>query len=275
MSSQPLDSRHGATLLGPTVIYQIWVGGAPPTWVEHCVTRTREWAESRGYEYRLFGDEMYDLVPREFQENVGNRICPITDYARLKIAKAFLGEGYGRTVWIDADLLIFNKQFDVPSDAEFAFCREVWLQGRKRVKRHQFYILEKVANSITVFTPRTQFLDFYIEACSTLAERAKGKADNLVVGTTFLERFHRAYPFRLIHNVGILSPYLIRELYYGKSNGVRAYMQRIGNPIYAANLTGSAKGETFLGLRIDDKVFAHVMETLEMTGGEVLNRWVP
>jgi len=50
----------------------------------------------------------------------------VGDLARLELAKKFLAEGYDRTIWIDADVIVFGSEnFNVDIREDFAFCRNI------------------------------------------------------------------------------------------------------------------------------------------------------
>lgn len=70
----------------------------------------REWAKSNHYDYRFYDDSLFDYAPDWFRKKADHHPCPVTDLARLVVARQLLTEGYDRTVWMDADMLIFDPK---------------------------------------------------------------------------------------------------------------------------------------------------------------------
>ena len=110
-----------------------------------------QWAEQRGYEYRFFDDGFFDRVPAWFKERVRQLILPMSDLARLLVARELLDAGFDRVIWVDADVLIFDlERFDVDVTANCAFCRELWLG---EVADGTMQIYPRVNNAVAHYCP--------------------------------------------------------------------------------------------------------------------------
>ncbi len=253
-----------------------------------------KWANSKGFEYLFIDDRMFDYVPEWYKKQVQQKILPVSDLARLEIAKELLTKGYDRTIWVDADLILFDPdKFDIAVQEQFAFMKEIWVEKN----RFGFVDFEqRVCNAITVFTADNSFLDFYIYACNTIAkspqhwiyrfnsgnklsvrwERLKMKlskpSTNIssdIVGTEFLTALYKALSFPLIENIGLFSPVLMKEIANNKHNYIKKYIRLFGNPIYGANLCGSASGKDY-----PEDVVNRVFEKLLATKGDVVNQYL-
>ena len=201
----------------------------------------RDWASRKGYDYRFYDDELFDRLPEWFKARVEHQILPMSDLARLVIAGELLEERYERTIWVDADILVFDAEgFSVDVQHNCAFCREIWAGP---ADDGTLQLSTRVNNSVSVFTRESTLLDFYIEACQLLARHKSGPIDRLDLGTTFLGRLHTIAYFPLLTNVGMLSPWLIREIATERDDLVKLYMQASIFPVYATNLCASLVGE--------------------------------
>ena len=96
------------------IVYQSYRTQNVPGWIQQCLRIVPIWARAQGYEYRFFDEALFDRLPAWFRKRVSHRILPMSDLARLLLARELLDEGFDRVVWVDADVLIFDiKQFSV------------------------------------------------------------------------------------------------------------------------------------------------------------------
>jgi len=91
-----------------TVVYQSYRTRDVAPWLATCQASVRDWAARAGHDYRHYGDELFDRVPDWYRAKAGSLVLPVSDLARLVLARELLAEGYDRTVWVDADLLVFD-----------------------------------------------------------------------------------------------------------------------------------------------------------------------
>lgn len=252
-----------------TIVYQSYRTTDVPPWIESCMRTVRSWAAARSHEYRFIDDRLFEYAPAWYREKAGRQICPITDLARLMVARELLAEGYDNAVWVDADMLVFAPEnLHVNIDKDFAFCHEIWIQpdaAGRPICTH------RVNNSIAVFARNNTHLEFFIDACLRIA-RHKPQLGKLDVGTQFLTQLRGVLPFPLISNVGMFSPAVMADIADGADRCLSNYVQHLTSPLACANLCGSLLGSQVAGIASDDRVYDAVVDRCLQTGGEVINR---
>jgi len=251
-----------------TVVYQSFRTERVPAWITTCMATVKAWAAARGYDYRFYDDGFLARAPDWFRAKAQQEICPVTDLARLLVAKELLAEGYERTIWVDADMLVFCPEaLQVAPQAGFLLCHELWLYtdpvGDRRVSH-------RVNNSVAAFCVGSLHLDFFIDACVRIA-RQRDTIGKLDVGTNFLSQLRQILPFPLLDNVGMLSPAFMAEIAAGQPAGVVEYMQALPGPVASVNLCGSLQGQRIQGVVAEEALFETVVERLLGSGGSALN----
>ena len=147
-----------------TIVYQSYRGNETPNWLETCMQTVKNWAELKGFDYRR-EDNFFNYVPDWYIDKSQGKINVIADLARLEIAKKFLEQGYEQTIWMDADVVVFDPDnLNIETTEEYLVCREVWLdtEDDKNFGEGEIFCTEKVTNSLVYFTQKNSFLDFYI-----------------------------------------------------------------------------------------------------------------
>jgi hypothetical protein len=261
-----------------TVVYQSYRTVDVPKWMKECMNSVRLWAEKKGFDYVFLDDRFLEYAPAWYRSAARDCILPIADLARLEVAHEFLSNGYQRTIWVDADVLVFDSErFDIPIELEYAFCREVWLR-----KQQLFGVTlpiirrdEKVNNAVTVFTKGNSMLDFYRASCLRLISNMPDKFDPGFISTTFLTWLHPKIDFPLLTNVGLFSPLLVNDLAKNMTRYVKIYMKQFGSPIYAANLCGTFRNGRYMGVDVSDELFDEAIRIMLETKGDVLNKHLP
>lgn len=258
-----------------TVVYQSYRTVDVPSWISDCMRSVRNWAERKGFDYIFLDDAFLEYAPAWYREAARGSILLISDLARLEVAHEFLGDGYDRTIWVDADVLVFDPdRFDIADEHEYAFCREVWLRKQEVLG----FVLplvrcdDKVNNAVTVFTKGNSMLDFYRASCQRLIVNMPAKFDPGYVSTTFLSWLHPRIEFPLLTNVGLFSPLLLHDLAADTSRYVRRYMKQFGSSISAANLCGTFRSGRHMGVDMSDELYSRAIRRMLATNGEVLNR---
>lgn len=253
------------------VVYQSFRVTNVPEWMGRCIASVKEWALKQGYEYRFFGDELFDFVPDWYKNRINNQIHLVADLARLEIAKQFLNNGYEQAIWIDADVLVFApEQFTLPLDRSFAFCREMYVATDDN---KQLVAYKRVNNAITLMSKGNSFLDFYIDACKNIvAQREKLKHTS--VGTSFLTAMNQQLPIDHINQVGLFSPLVMHDIALGKGDALSLYMQAFATPIYSANLCFTFNGSKASGVNMSPELFSRVINNLCDTQGQVVNQYL-
>ena len=89
-----------------SVVFQSFRTADVSPWQERCLRSVREWASSRGVEYRFVDDSFFERCPAWYREKVHADKLLMSDLARLIVARELHDEGFERVVWVDADLLV-------------------------------------------------------------------------------------------------------------------------------------------------------------------------
>lgn len=255
-----------------TIVYQSYRTQQVPAWITHCMGTVRAWAAQQGFDYRFYDDAFLDYAPQWFRDKSQQSICPVTDLSRLVVARELLAQGYQRSVWVDADMLVFApEQLRVDHVQDFSFCHElwVWVDAARALQ-----LVHRVNNAITVFCAGNVQLDFFIDACLRIG-RNKARVGKLDVGTKFLSGLRAVMPFPLLENVGMLSPRMLQEITGGEPMHLRRYAQGLPVPLACVNLCGSMQGQPLQGVFCDDTLYAQVIGTLLSSRGEVVNSLRP
>ena len=250
-----------------TIVYQSYRTHDVADWLQCCMRSTQSWAATRGFDYRFIDDRFFDCIPDWYRRGAGGNLQVLANLARIVVAKELLGAGYDRTIWIDADVLVFDPEsFRIDVSSEFAFCREVWVTSRWGAAIKDF----RVNNSVTVFVKDNSFIDFAIWAHEDLVRRG---THILSHGTTtrLLTALHHAAPLPLLDNVGLLSPIVARDIVSRDGALAREYAAAHGTPIYAANLGASLRGATLNGVTLADSHFDFIVDVLAKNRGATFN----
>jgi hypothetical protein len=246
-----------------TVVFQSFRTENVPPWIAVCLAGVRRWAADRGWDYRFVDDAIFQRVPQWYVEKAAGRLPVITDLGRLLLARDLLAEGYGRAVWLDADVLIFDPdRLEIHVDSEFAFGWETWVQddNKGRLKA-----TGNVHNALCVFTAANSMLDFYIHACLSIMERMEGPPAPQIVGPKLLTALHNIIGFRLLPQVGAFSPLTLGAIAEGGGPVLDLYRRHARGPARAVNLCLS------LNQKSHEPVLERACERLLETRGDIVN----
>jgi hypothetical protein len=227
------------------------------------------WAHSNSFDYKVLDDSFFEYAPQWFRDKAGNEICPVADLARLVLAKELMSQGYERTIWVDADMLVFDPEnLVIHLERDFALCHEVWLSTSPT---GGLQVDHRVNNSMAVFCRNNVHLDFFIDACLRIGASAPsiGKFD---VGTSFLSRLHGIVPYPLLARVGMLNPVMMSEIVHGRPRQLTEYVQSLTSPLACANLCASLQGFSMDGVAATQSLYAEVVQVLLASRGNAINR---
>ncbi len=237
--------------------------------MSRCLASVEAWAKAQGYAYRFLGDELFERVPDWFRERVGGDLLPMSDLARLVVARELLDEGWDRVAWLDADVLVFDpEEFRIDIDHDYAFCREVWL---RRSGADKLLVTEGLHNAVCVFARGNPFLDFYIHACESIIHGAEGPVRSHALGPDFLACLADVIGPRTLPDVGLFSPMVTAAIAKGGGRASRAYREAFGNPLRCANLCLSFLGRESSGVTLSATVLDLAIDRLMDGRGRVLN----
>lgn len=257
-----------------TLVYQSFRGPPPPAWLGRCMRSAQRWADLRGYDYA--GDlDLFEFVPGWFRDKAGPLLNVVADLARLNMARRFLDEGYDRTVWLDADVVVFDAEgFTLDLTQPMLLCGEVWLSTpdeRTAYGEGPLVCTKKVTNSLAMFSDETELLDRYIETTLRVVREAPGRAGRLSVSTELLTAWAERVELPLCHSVGMFSPVFKRGFLDGDEALLELYASAIQAPIRCANLCFAHRGMVRKGVRVDDRLFQETITRLEQSRGAEFN----
>lgn len=181
-------------------------GGEP--WVYSCMETVQRWAHDHGHDYCLYGDrEVLEILPPGFYEKVGDRWAILTDYARLAFCEQGL-EQYEDVLWIDADVLLHRPgRFSGAVVSDFAFGREVWVDGE---------VHRGIHNAICYFRRGNPFLSFYRYACARLVARFEGeKMSPQFIGPKLLKHYDSLLQLPTTSQICMMSPQVTAAIIAG------------------------------------------------------------
>jgi hypothetical protein len=252
-----------------TLVIQSFRDHDVPEWLEKCMNSVQEWSRQIGFSYKKLGDEFFQLAPQWYRNKAGSLITVITDLTRLIAMQENLRQGYDRCIWVDADVLIFERfGFQIADELSFAFSREVIVARDENGRLTHF---DRVNNSVCCFTQNSiDILTELIAECLAVVHQKKalGFAD---AGTELLTLKSQTHQLPVLKNTGLLNPLMLIAICEKDRQALHFYMQKCGEPIFAANLCHSFSEKGIHHKKIADRVFAKAIEELQTTKGKILN----
>ena len=217
------------------------VQSSPPrwrdTWVARCLDSVCRWARSSGYDYRLYGDELFDVLPPAYREKVAARGPILADLARLIVMEQAL-ERYERVVWLDADVLIWwPEQLDLCGLDDARFGRECWVTSDARGR---FKVHRSLHNAFCAFARGSEVLPFLRRCTQSVVLTAD--ADHIapqMVGPKLITALHSLAGFEVDVRVGALSVEVQSALVGGEGAALDRFLAETPQPLAAANLCAS------------------------------------
>jgi len=254
-----------------TVVFQSYRTDNVAPWIDTCMDGVRQWSAARGFDYRFMDDQFFDLLPTDYREKAKGRLPVLSDLARLIMARNLILEGYEKTIWIDADVVIFDPQgFDIAIDGNFSFCREIWIQPSAK---GGIKVFRNVHNAICVFVKGNSFLEFYIDACQQVVSSMPNEKAmvNQIVGPKLLSALHNMIGYPLIENVGMLSPLVLRDIDTGGGAALDLLVDEMPAPMQAANLCSSLAGGVIDDIDLSHTMMGRIVDRLLSSKGGTLN----
>jgi hypothetical protein len=253
--------------LSRTLIIQSFRRTDIPDWMARCLASVQAWAQGRGYDYQLTGDEAFDLCGADYLARAGGNIRTITNLARLELVKLAHRAGYDRAVWVDADVFVFDAPaFQIDAVARYAFARETWITPRPP---NHWHAVSAVNNCVFVCNTSEPDLDFLIAAIRHVAAHRQ-ITDNFQVGGDLIKGLRRPLAFEMLDDVGMLSNHLVLAVARDVTELCAAQARLHGTPLHAANLCASPNHIPL----VSDAEAQRAMDRLEGTRGGVLNGWL-
>jgi len=253
-----------------TLVVQSYRTRDVAAWIAQCLASVRDWAARRGFAYDFVDDRFFDYAPPWVRERCARQLLPLTDVARLYLLRERLDAGYERVIWVDADVLVFAPEaFTLAGVHGYSLCREVWLRvgadGAAQIE-------EKVNNAVIVADRGHPFLDFWRFATEEILRAHAAEDIGPLSGSTVpLTELARLMPVRVLPQVGLFSPPLVREAAAGGGPLLRAWAQHFGQPIAAVNLCASLQDRSAGGDSVGAAELEGAVRQLLHTRGAVVN----
>jgi len=256
-----------------TLVIQSYRTRDVAAWISACLRSVQAWAAAAGYRYEFVDDRLFDYAPAWVRERCGKQLLPITDVARMYLLRERLAHGWDRVIWVDADVLVFApERFNLDGDAPYALCQELWLRVDAA---GDIQTQEKVNNAVMLLTRGQALLDFWIFAVEEiLRAHAPHEIGPLTASTQFFTDLATIMPLRVLRNVGLLSPPVVRDLGEGGALA-REWNRRFGHPIGAANLCASLQDRPTAGAVVGAAEMQRAVDALLRTRGRILDEPAP
>jgi hypothetical protein len=250
-----------------TVVIQSYRTHDVPDWIARCLETVRDWTARRGYDYQFADDSSFDLCGEAYLARVGDNKCSITNLSRLELLRQAHRDGYDRSVWLDADIQVFDpERFDIDFGERYAVARETWVDW---APKHRWTVRPTVNNSAMVFIRDEPDLDFLIAATRHVGVH-RTITHNFQVGVSLIRGLQASLNFKLIDNSGMFSSSILYAIARGLELPLEAQARYHGAPVQAANLCGANHSRP----AIDEASIMLAMDRLSATKGDVINRWL-
>lgn len=198
-----------------TLLIQSWRQESPTGWLGECMSSVRHWAQVQGHDYRFVGDSLFDDVPLDIGNKFSQSPVVLSDLARLIAMRQGLQQGYERVIWLDADSLILQADWE-PACESFLVGREVWVQKQQiepTESTSAYRSFVKVHNAFLCCSQGNSFLDFYIDTATRLLREFTG--ENIVpqfIGPKLLTALHNVVGFPVAEGAAMLPPQVLLDL---------------------------------------------------------------
>ena len=249
-----------------TIVIQSHAPG-PPAWLRACLDSVGAWAAGAGFAHRVDGDGFLDRVPAHLRARAHGRTQVVADLARLHWIAELLDAGWGRVIWLDADVLVFAPErltaaLELPS-AGYLFGREVWVQpdarGRPRARRN-------LHNAVLAFAPGNPVLEFYRHAAERVLARHDGPPVPQLIGPKLLTALDNMIQLDATWAVGMASPLVVRDLAAGGGPALACLRASAPAPPAAFNLCASLAGGAADGVALSDREMIRAVGALSRLG---------
>ena len=221
-----------------TIVLQSHTSPIPFSWIETCLDSVRDWASRNLFDYKFYGDEMFDLIDETLLRKLDKQIVIATDLARIKLLQSYLKRGYDTVIWCDADFLIFSpKEFKL-INSNYSLGREIWIQPNEK-SGQELIAKVKVHNAFMMYRQGNSFLDFYCDTAEHLLHMNTATMPPQFIGPKLLTAIHNIVHCPVTENAGMLSPLVVKDISHGSGPAMDLYNEKSKYPTYAANLCSS------------------------------------
>jgi len=251
----PRADRDGGTLVVQSF------RADPPAWIARCMDSVRAWAEAAGFGHRALGDELFERAPDWVRRKTAARPSTASDLARAQVLQDALDEGWGRAVWLDADVLVIQPGALTAAlrlEDRYLLGREAWVQAdrRGRLQTHT-----GVHNAILAVEPGNPFLAFYQHAAERILARHEGAMVPQLIGPKFLTALDNMMGLPATWAVNMASPRVVADLAAGGGPARDRLLARSGRVPAALNLCHSHAGVETDGVTVTEAMLDDAVAT--------------
>jgi len=240
----------------PICVFQSHRSPLPHAWLQNCLASVKAWAESRHYDYRFVGDELFAVLPDDIR--LRQDLSPVirSDLARLRFAESLLKD-YQTVIWLDADTLVLSVEGLSPPEQLCSVGRENWIQmdAKGRLRNYR-----KVHNAAMVFHRDGSLLPFYADSAERLLRANRAGMPAQFIGPKLLSALHNTVQLPVWESAAMMSPLVGLDL-LGKGEGRALSMWHNAHQdnIAAVNLCSSscARGD------LSDAEMANIIDVLQ------------
>lgn len=194
----------------------------PPEWIRRCLRSVQQWAQQHGHPHQYIEDQLFEFLPDELRSKCLPRHRLIaTDIARLRWCEQALTEGADAVLWLDADTLMLDENWQ-PPEADYAVGREIWVQPKGTGWRSY----KKVHNAALLFRRGNAFLPYYRHAAEQIVRAHQGR--HMVphlVGPKLLTALHNIAAHPVMEEAALLSPWTIQDWFAGTGPALETFLR--------------------------------------------------
>lgn len=219
----------------------------------------RAWTESKGYQYRVLGDELFRGIPEAVARKVQSKL-PLTDIGRLLWLRRFLADrNHDCVIWIDSDVLVFDPgNFKIDVSRTELVCREISV-----LTKDGGTVVERSYNpTVLSFRNGSALLPRWIAACEGVAQRLP-ILPNEAFGRPLLEALSKVHELRCIEGVAHNTLDITSDIIKGQRQNIRRLVQKTKEPFAAANLSAH--------FPLGEDVFNQTVERLLTDGAHIMS----
>lgn len=278
-ASGVLDASAARSLAKPaagmadTIVLQAWDEPPIPEWIDRCLASVRYWSSIQQFAYKFVPRGLLERAPQWVRQRCGSRQGPVADLARLLLMQDLFDQGYGKVIWIDADVLVF----DAPRLRIDSAHGMLALYQKTPAHSQGGDAGASVSGSILAAEKNHPVFNFYRHAVEESVRNQHG--DDMapdLAGSALLTQIARIVPIECLTSVGQLTPAMLAEIACGENRLATEYTARHGFPLAAATLGLSRRAEIAQSRQDEfDAIQLAAAERLLATRGDCINRLLP
>lgn len=278
-ASGVLDASAAKSLAKPaagmsdTIVLQAWDEPPVPEWIERCLASVRYWSSLQKFPYKFVPRGQLERPPQWFRQRCGSRRGPVVDLAPLLLMQDLFDQGYGKVIWIDADVLVFDAPRLRIDGAQGMLALYQVTPGHSPGGG----AVAAVNGSVLAAEKNHPVFNFYRHALEESVRNLHGDdmAQDLA-GSALLTRIARIVPIECLTTVGRLAPAMLADLARHDDRLASDYILRHGFPLAAATLGHSRHAEIAPSRQAEfDALQLAAAERLIATRGDCINRLLP